>query len=632
MLLIFPAFAFFGVSGYDRFLAEDDSVASVAGSGISRAEYDDAMRRQIEQLRATLGEQLDPKMFETPEVREEILDGLIAQRALLTDAVDKRITVGDARLREAIRGIPGLVQADGSFDIERYRSVLRAQGMNEAAFEAEMRRDLAVQAMPEAAARSAFMPSAVLDRLVALQEQVREVRELRFRPADFAGKVSPTPEQLRKHYEESGQAFETPESAKVAFLVLSARDVEAQVKLGADDVRTYYEQNKARYGVPEQRRASHILVQTAPGADDAARKAARSRAEDLLRQARSGADFAALAREHSQDPGSAREGGDLGYFGREMMVKPFADAAFVLAEGGLSDVVESEFGFHVIKLTGIRPGAVKPFEEVRAEIESDLRRQQAGRLFAEAAEGFTNMVYEQSDSLEPAAARYGLQVRTVESLTRVGVVDEGKGGASEVARLLANPKLLAAVFSADSVARKQNTEAVDVGASTLVSARILEHRPARRKPFEAVEAEVRARVVAAESRTLAAAAAKARLEELRAGAPAAGFGQAIKVSRAAPGDLPPAALDPVFRATTDKLPAYAIAELGAEGHAIYQIAAVTEASQALLAQRRAAYGQQVEQMVGQQDVADYIASVKARSKVERHPERLGDADRALTER
>ncbi|MFP5462123.1 MAG: SurA N-terminal domain-containing protein [Gammaproteobacteria bacterium] len=623
LLLIFPAFAFFGVSGYDRFLGEDDSVASVAGSGISRAEYDDAMRRQVEQLRATLGEQLDPKMFDTPEVRAEILEGLIAQRALLADAVEKRITVGDARLREAIRGIPGLVQADGSFDIERYRSVLRAQGMNEAAFEAEMRRDLAVQAMPEAAARTALVPASVLDRLIALQEQVREVRELRFRPQDFAGKVSPTPEQLRKHYEENAQAFETPESAKVAYLVLSARDVEAQVKLGADDVRTYYDQNKARYGVPEQRRASHILLQADAGAGEEARKAARARAEDLLRQARAGADFAALAREHSQDPGSAREGGDLGFFGREMMVKPFADAAFALSEGALSEVVESEFGFHVIKLTGIRPGAVKPFEEVRAEIESDLRRQQAGRLFAEAAEGFTNMVYEQADSLEPAASRYGLKVRTVESLTRAGVVDEGKGGSVEETRLLANPKLLAALFSADSVSRKQNTEAVDVGASTLVSARILEHRPARRKPFETVEAEVRARVVAAESRTLAAAAAKARLEELRAGAQAAGFGPPTKVSRAAPGDLPPAALDPVFRAATDKLPAYAIAELGAEGHAVYQIAAVTDASEALLAQRRAAYGQQIEQMVGQQDVADYIASVKARSKVERHPERLG---------
>ena len=627
LLLIFPAFAFFGVSGYDRFMGGDDGVASVAGSSISRAEYDEAMRRQIDQLRQTLGDQLDPKLFDTPEARTEILEGLISQRALQADAIEKRVTVGDARLRDAIRGIPGLVQADGSFDLERYRSVLRAQGMSEAQFEAEMRSDLAMQAMPEAAARSAIVPAAVLDRLIGLQEQVREVRELRLRPQDFAAKVSPTPEQLRKYYEDNAQAFESPESAKVAYLVLSATDVEAQVKLGAEDVRSYYEQNRSRYGTPEQRRASHILVQVDAAAGDEARKAARTRAEDLLRQARGGADFATLAREHSQDPGSAREGGDLGFFTRDAMVKPFADAAFALGEGAVSEVVETEFGFHVIKLTGIRPGAVKPFEEVRPEIEAELRRQQAGRLFAEAAEGFSNMVYEQADSLEPAAQRYGLKVRTVEDLSRTGVLGEGKGGsaAGEDARLLANPKLLAALFSADSVSRRQNTEAVDVGGSTLVSARILEHRPARRKPFDAVEAEVRSRVVAAESRALAAAAAKARMDELAKGAQASGFGAPIKVSRASPGDLSPAALDPVFRAGTEKLPAYAIADLGPEGHAVYQIVSVTEVPEALRAQRRDAYRQQLEQMLGQQDVADFIASVKARSKVERHPERLGNA-------
>ncbi len=620
VLLIFPAFAFFGVSGYDRFLGEDDAVAKVAGTRISRAEYEDAMRRQLDQLRQTLGEQFDAKMFDSPEVRQEILEGLVAQRALLVEAHARRAAVSDARLREAISTIPGLSQPDGRFDMERYRALLAAQGMNEAAFEAEMRRDLAVQTLPDAAARSAMVPGVVLERLIALQEQVRELRAQSFRPQDFVARVAPTEEQLRKYYEENVRSFETPEAAKIAYLVLSAKAVEAQVKLSADDLRDYYEQNKARYTVPEQRRASHILVQVAQGAGEEARKAARAKAEELLRKAREGADFAVLARENSQDPGSAREGGDLGFFQRDGMVKPFADAAFAMKEGEISDVVESEFGFHVIKLTGVRAGAQKPFDQVRAEIETELRRQQASRLYAESAEAFSNMVYEQADSLEPAARHFGLQVHTVEELTRAG---QAHGAPQDDARLLANPRLLAALFAPESITGKQNTEAIDVGGGTMISARILEHRPAQRQPFESVQAQVRARLVEVESRRLAGEAAKARVAALQGGAQASDFGPLLKVSRANPGELPPPALEAVFRLPADKVPGYVAVDLGAAGFAVYQLSRVAEPPAQQVAQRRAAYRQQVEQLFGQQDVADFIASLKARSKVERHPERLG---------
>ena len=611
LILIFPAFVFFGVSGYDRFLSDGDSVASVDGSKIARQEFDQAMRRQLEQMRRVLGDQVDAKLLDTPAARAEVLEGLISQRVLFNAALANKVTISDAQLRQTILEIPGLKQADGSFDKERYRVLLSSQGMSEPVFEAQLRRDLAIQALPEAASQSVIVPRTVVEQVIRLQEQVREVRELAFKPADFASRVMPSDDELKKYYEDNAAAYETPESAKVEYLVLSAQSIAKGITLSADDVRTYYEQNKARYTTPEERRASHILITVDDGAGADARTAARETADALLKQLRAGGDFAALAKANSGDTGSAAQGGDLGYFNRGAMVKSFADAAFALKkEGELSDVVETEFGYHLIKLTGIKPGVGRSFEEVRPEIETELRQQQAGAKFAEAADAFSNMVYEQADSLKPAAERFGLTVQTLDSLSRSGA-DLPKDSP------LANPKLLTALFSAESIRTRRNTEAVEVGGNTLVSARIVEHRPAKRKPYESVQAEVRAAVVDAQARRLANEAGAKRLAELRGGAAATGFGDVRGISRAAATTVPAAAVDAVFKAATDKLPAYVGVELGARGYAIYQLVKVVDPAPELLAQRRAAYEQQIVQAIGQQQIADLIESLKAKAKITR---------------
>jgi peptidyl-prolyl cis-trans isomerase D len=613
LILIFPAFVFFGVSGYDRFLSDGDSVATVGGAKITRQEFDQAMRQQLEQMRRVLGDQVDAKLLDTPSARAEVLEGLISQRLLLNAAYEQKVTISDAQLRQTILAIPGLKTPDGGFDMERYRALLSSQGMTEPVFEAQLRRDLAIQALPEAASQSVIVPRTVLEQVIRLQEQVREVRELAFKPADFAAQVKPTDEELRKHYEANAAAYETPESAKVEYLVLSAKAIAEQITLSADDVHTYYEQNKTRFTTAEERRASHILIAVDAGAGADARKAAREKAEKLLKQARDGADFAALAKANSSDSGSAAQGGDLGYFARGAMVKSFADAAFALKEGAISDVVETEFGYHIIKLTGIKPGAVRSFDEVRKEIESDLRQQQAGAKFAETADAFSNMVYEQADSLKPAADRFGLKIQTAESLTRAGT---GLPKDSP----LANPKLLAAVFSPESIRTKRNSEAIEVGGNTLVSARVVEYRPAKRKPFESVQAEVRANVVDAEARKLAIAAGAKRLAELRAGGAATGFSEAQGISRAAATTVPAQAVDAVFKLPTDKLPAYVGLDIGARGYSIYALVKVTDPSAEAIAQRRAAYEQQVAQAIGQQQVTDLIESLKSKAKVTRRPD------------
>ncbi len=607
LILIFPAFVFFGVSGYDRFLSDGDSVATVNGTKISRQQFDQAMRDQLDRMRETLGGQIDPSLLDTPQARAEVLNGLIAQQLLLDAAIEYRINVTDTQLRETILEIPGLRKADGSFDMERYRTLLSAQGLSEAGFESRLRRDLATQALTEAASQSAIVPRVLLDRLIALQEQVREVREQLFSPKEQVGKLNPDDAQMRKYYDDNAARFETPESARIEYLVLGVKELEAGVVLSADDVRTYYEQNKSRYTTPEERRASHILINLDPSASAEDKASARKKADELLSQLRGGADFAALARANSQDPGSAIKGGDLGFFQRDTMVKPFADAAFALKEGALSEVVESDFGLHLIKLTGIKPGAIKPFEEVRTNIESELRKQQAGKKFAESAEAFTNTVYEQSDSLKPAAERFGLKIETTD-LPRSGA---GLGPDSP----LANRKLIDALFSQDSIANRRNTDAVEIGSNTLIAARIVEHRPARRKAFEQVADEVREQIIAAESQKLAAAAGVARLAELRQNASEAGFSPPQKVSRVAPGKLPAVALEAVFKASVDKLPVFVGVELGAGGYAIYRIDSVTDPKPEDIAKRREAFGTQVQSLFGQEQAASVLGGLRTKAKI-----------------
>src|SRR5690606_3515080 len=326
LVLIFPAFAFFGIQGYDQFFSDEGAVARVGSSKISRQDYEAAHRRQVEQLRQMLGERFDPSLLDSAEARNQILDGVIAQRVLLAEAIDRRISVPDEQLRRTIREIPGLTGPDGKFDVERYRQLLRAQGKNEVVFEREVRSDLALQTLPEAISQTAIVPASLVDRVIVLGEQTREIREIAFKPDDYASKVNPTDAQLAEYYERYAAAVEVAENAHVEYVVLAGDAVAGQIKVSDEDARAYYEQNKARYATAEQRRASHILVKLDAGAAQAERTAARARAEALLEKIRGGADFAALAKSDSQDPGSAASGGDLGLFSRDVMVNPVADA------------------------------------------------------------------------------------------------------------------------------------------------------------------------------------------------------------------------------------------------------------------------------------------------------------------
>ena len=616
LILILPAFVFFGLSGYQGMMSPDAGVGSVAGRPITQQDFDQAQRERLAQMRQVLGDAVDPAMLDTPAARTELLEGLISQRAMAAQAASRQVAVTDERLRQTVLAIPGLTRADGSFDEARYKALLSAQNLTPAGFEARLRSDLSMQMLPESVQNSAIMPRALRDRLAALQDESREVRVLSFPAADYRAKVVVDDAALKAFYDAHPNAFEIPETAKIEYVVLSREALAAQLTVGADDLKAYYEQNKVRFGAPEERRASHILIKAGPEA--------RAKAEQLMAKLKvDPTQFKTLARTASDDPGSAAQDGDLGFFSRGMMVKPFADAVFGMQKGELKGPVESEFGQHIILLTDLKPGGEKSFESVRADIERDVRMQQAGQKYAEAAENFTNTVYEQSDSLKPVADKYGLKIQTAEGVTRQPAINAPRNSP------LGSARLLGAVFGADVARNKRNTEAIEIAPGQLASARVVEVQPARRKPLADVMQEVRQAVIAQESVKLAKQAGEARLAELKAGkGDHTGFAAPKRVNRTDPGGLAPGAMEAIFKLPAQTLPGVTGVELGNEGYLIAQLLKVEAPSPETVAKRAPAIDEQGTRLLAQQDVASFMDAVKARTPIVRHPERLvrkGDA-------
>ena len=630
LLLILPSFVFFGLSGYDQFLGKDDDVGKIGDKKISKQELDAAVREQVARMRASLGPTADGQMLETPEMRRQVLDGLIDERALDLYVGRQHLVVADDTLRRAISAQTDLLKPDGSFDRDRYRELLAAQGRTEASFEASLRQDIARSLIPQAFGQSAMVPKRVTQRLMEGLAQTRDFSLLQFRPAEYAVRLEPTDEQLVQFHRDEAQRFTTPQSAKVSWVVLSAENLGRQIKISEDDLRTFYEQNRARLGRPERRRASHILVQVPAQASDADAEKAKVKAEALLPQLRNASPerFAEIARAQSDDAGSKAGGGDLDWFTRDSMVKPFADAAFAAKAIGLVDeVIRSEFGFHIIRVSGIEPAQTKPFAEVRDQLESELKKQQAGKRYAESAESFSNLVYEQSDSLETAANRFGLTVQTLEGVTPEGPskatvsasnnASEKGGGAADLAPL-SNRRLLTTLFSEDSIRSRRNSEAIETASGTLVSARLVDHQPAQLRPLETVRAEVKSLWIQTQSLQLAVKAGATQLKQLQDGAkPEASFASGGKISRMDRGALSPAIVNAVLSASVSKLPAYVGVDLGAQGYVIARVDAIQPGDPGPAKANEAQLESQIRRTEGEQSVATWLKSWQSSLGVQR---------------
>ncbi|BAO30237.1 SurA N-terminal domain-containing protein [Sulfuritalea hydrogenivorans] len=619
LALITLPFAFWGVDSYVRNAEVGAGVATVGGAKITRQELQSAMREQEDRMRAQLGGKVDPAMFETPQMRRAVLDSLVTQRLLAEQTQKARLTVGNEQLVQFIASVPSL-QENGKFSKERYEALVAAQGMSKEMFEARLRQDMAMQQLMLPVIEAGITGQVAASRWLATQVEQREIAEARLMPEAYAGRVKLAADAVQKYYEANRSKFELPEQVRAEFLVLSRDAMIMQASVSDEEARAAYQSRADRYKEAETRRASHILIRAAKDAPEAEAKAAKAKAEELLLQVKkTPADFARIAKQNSQDPGSAEKGGDLDWFGRGAMVKAFEDTAFALKEGQISDVVRSDFGFHVIRVTGVRAERSKPFDEVKAELLAELKREAGMKKYAEAAEAFGNTVYEQSDSLKPAAEKWKLEIRQSQWLAK----------GSKLAPPFDNPKLAAALFSDDGLKNKRNSEAVEAAPGALVSARVLEHKPAALQPLEVVKGDIEKYLVREEAFKLATKDGEETLARLAKGeAVDLKWSPARNVSRTAAQGLPADSLRAVFKADTGKLPAYAGVAVPNNGYALYRIGAVKRIGEVDKNDPLGrALAQQYARFIAEEEFSAWMSTLKEKYPVEINKAALESKDR-----
>jgi len=609
-LLIIPSFVLFGLEGYSSFKDQGATVAKVNGNKISQGDWDAAHKREVDRIRSSMPN-IDVKMFDTPEAKYATLERLVRDQVVAAAAQKLQLVASDTKLARELQSIPAIAalrSPDGKLDMERYKQLVASQGMTPEMFEMQMRADISNQQVVQGVQGSAFATLAQTQTAMNAFMQRREVQIVNFPAADFLSKVNVSEADIQAYYDKNSSKFQSMESADIEYVILDIESLRQGIVLNEQDLKSYYEQNLQRLSSKEERRASHILITAAKDAPEAEKKAARAKAEELLKAVKAKpASFADVARKNSQDPGSAVKGGDLDFFGRGAMVKPFEDAAFSLKKSDISDIVESEFGYHIIQLTDIKAPKAQSFEALRPSLEADLKKQQAQRKFAEMAETFSNTVYEQSDSLKPVAEKLKLSVQKASKVARNA---ESQNPQSK--NLLNNPALLQALFSETSLQKQRNTEAIEVAPNTLVSARVVKHQPAAALALTEVKDLVKRNLTQDKAAEMAKVQGEQKLVNLKTSAE--GLPNAMVLSREKSQRQLPQVVEAVLKADPNKLPAVSGVDLGAQGYAVIRVTKVLppEDNQALMKQAQ----QQFTQLWGAAETLAYLAELKSVMKAE----------------
>ncbi len=611
-LLVIPSFVLLGVDGYTRMSDATQKVATVNGKAITQTEWDNAHRAEVDRLRAS-NPTIDLNLLDSPQIKYASLEQLVRQRVLDAAAAQEHLSVGDARLVAYLQNDPSLAplrRQDGSLNMDEYRRVLAQQGLTPEAFEAGLRQEMGQRQVLGGVAGSSFSTQAEADVAMNAFLERREIRLKKFETTDYAAKINPSDAELEAFYKDNVARYQAPESARIEYLVLGLEQVKKAIEVSEQDLRKYYEENSASLGEPEQRRAAHILIMAPKDAPAADREKAKAQAQALLDGLRKAPDtFADVAKKSSGDEVSAASGGDLGFFRSDRGTDPaIAKATFALAKpGDISDLVESDFGYHIVRLTEIKPTGVPPFEQARAKLEDQYRAQAAQKRFGELAEEFRNGVYEQSDSLKPTADKLKLTIQTADNVTRTP--------ASQAQGALANAKFLSALFSPDALDKKRNTEAMETGPNELASGRIVAHTAAHARPFAEVKTEVRAAYIAQKAAEQALKDGQERLKawEAKPESATAELTKVVTVSRDQPEGQPAALVEAALRADPTKLPKLVGVNLGAEGFVVARVDKVVpmktmsadEAKQNLL---------RYEQMWALSETVSYYDNLKAKYK------------------
>ena len=541
MIFIIPSFVVTGIYSYNRMSDSENDLATVGDTSITMMDFDNAKRQYLDNFRRQMGQSFKPNMLDTAEARASILAALISDRAISLEIASEYMNVGEADAINLVKQAPAF-QRDGKFSTEAYQQFLNSMGKSDEQFVLELRRDLTRQMLLSAVSQTTQASNTVAQRIHDLLTEERTIRTFEIKPTAFLKSVSVTDAEAQSYYDQNKSLFAVPESVDIEYVVLSPESYK-NIKASEDDIKTFYEQNLQRFSTPEERRASHILIAVNNEKTDAD---AKKEADEIYKQLQADpSKFAQLAKSKSADPGSARQGGDLGFFQKGMMVPEFDNAVFSGKKGDLVAPVKTQFGYHIIKIVDVKAAQAKPLKEVRGEIEALYQQQAAIRAFAEDAENFSNMVYEQSESLQPVAERFGLKIQTVKNVTR------------DFEDQLINPNVIEALYGFDVLEDKRNSNAIEVASNTLLSARVTAHHKQTVKTFDEVKGDIVATLKNQKATEAARAQGLADIAKLLDKKPAsAKFGDKTVISRERPGAFAYEVVTAALRPQADKLPTY----------------------------------------------------------------------------
>jgi peptidyl-prolyl cis-trans isomerase D len=569
-----------------------------------------AWQQRQSQLMQMMRDELPPDLVKSQQAA--LLDQFVQESLLKQRAERFGYRVSDQELAQRVMEVPAF-QVDGKFSKDRYNAMLRNSGLTETAFEEELQSGLLIEQLRNAVVESAFVTPHELDRRYAMEKQEREIDYALIPAANFAASTSITDEQVQKWYEENKSNYLLPETVDLQYVELTRERAEAGIQITEQGLKDYYEQVKDRFTTQERRHGRHILITVGEGIDDAA---ARAKAEELTAKAKAGGDFAQLAKENSKDPGSAQQGGDLGWAERGMFVGPFEDALFAMSPGEIRGPVKSDFGYHVLKLEEVEAGHAQTFDEARAEVEAEYRTERAQNIFYDESQKLADLAFSALTELDSVAKAMKLEVKTVTGFTREGGGEFGD-----------EPSVIEAAFSEDVIERRQNSPLVTVGEDRALVLRVTDHKAAEPRPLESVSAQIREQLKTQRMREAAAAQGAFAMARLQKGEPWANVTSALHLGAVGKrfmtrqdGVAPPAVLRSAFTAPNTEIseakPYYGGVTTDDGNYAVYAVTQVRNADPAKeAANEKSARKRRAEVQHGSEDFAAYIGEAERATKI-----------------
>lgn len=609
LVLIVLTFALFGVESYLRGRDATDVVAEIGSAGISQREYGIMVSQAQDRLRPQA--QQNPQAAEylqSDAFKRSVLNEMIQRRVLLNQAAQMGMAVSENELREVIGSVSAFFDENGQFSAEKYEQLLRAQNLSPAEFERQIEQDLIVGRLQNTISETAIVADSTVRRLVKQRGQQREVSQLIFSPVEYREKITVTEEDTKKYFDDNKELFRLPERARVEYLVLNEEAAAETVSVTDAELEQSYNDRLTEFQTKEERRASHILISVAESALSEEKELAKKTANDVLAklQAKEGS-FAELAKQFSNDPGSAENGGDLGFFEKGLMVESFDEAVFSASVGEIQGPIETQYGFHIIRLDEIKPAETTPFDEVKEQLERDIKQSKVEEAYIKASQTFSDLVYTEFDSLQPVADELKLTIQTSDWVSR---------DSAGFNTLLDKPELLQAIFSAEALNEKRNTEAFEVQPKTLVAARVVEHALETDMAYEDVSEEIQQFLQSKGALDMAISKGTDALETLKKGEQLsdAEWSKPQMVTMVKRQGLHPEGLKAVYGVGKDELPAHVGMEIDDGRYVIFKVTQIVDMEE-ITEDDISTAKEQLVQMVKQQQMSAYIASLRDKANV-----------------